>query len=130
MVPGIWKAIKDDSAIPRNSLWDQFNKLILQPLLTVDHGKVMKSIIIVIDALDKCKPEEDMEIILDLLSEVKMVINIVIWFFLTSRPEILIRCGFDEIDKSKYQNTILQDLDEDMIKYDIALYLREEFSKI
>ncbi|CAK41750.1 uncharacterized protein An13g03540 [Aspergillus niger] len=130
MVPGIRKAIEDDPAIPRSSLQDQFNKLILQPLLTVDHSKVMKSIIIVINTLDKCKPEEDMEIILDLLPEVKTVINIIIRFFLISRPEIPIRCGFDEIDKSKYQNTILQDLDKDVIKYDIALYLREEFSKI
>ncbi|KAI2864664.1 hypothetical protein CBS13152_11162 [Aspergillus niger] len=130
MVPGIRKAIEDDPAIPGNSLRDQFNKLILQPLLTVDHGKVMKSTVIVIDALDECEPEEDMEIILDLLPEVETATNMAIRFFLTSRPEIPIRCGFDEIDKSKHQNTILQDLDEDVIKHDIALYLREEFSKI
>ncbi|KAI2853490.1 hypothetical protein CBS11350_228 [Aspergillus niger] len=130
MVPGIRKAIEDDPAIPGSSLRDQFNKLILQPLLTVDHGKVMKSTVIVIDALDECEPEEDMEIILDLLPEVETATNMAIRFFLTSRPEIPIRCGFDEIDKSKYQNTILQDLDEDVIKHDIALYLREEFSKI
>ncbi|BCR98241.1 uncharacterized protein AKAW2_31560S [Aspergillus luchuensis] len=130
MVPGIRKAIEDDPAIPGSSLRDQFNKLILQPLLTVDHGKVMKSTVIVIDALDECEPEEDMEIILDLLPEVETATNMAIRFFLTSRPEIPIRCGFDEIDKSKYQNTILQDLDEDLIKHDIALYLREEFSKI
>ncbi|PYH59943.1 uncharacterized protein BO96DRAFT_486697 [Aspergillus niger CBS 101883] len=72
MVPGIRKVIEDDPAISGSLLRDQFNKLILQPLLTVDYGKVMKSIVIVIDALDECEPEENMEIILDLLSEVKM----------------------------------------------------------
>ncbi|OJJ68072.1 hypothetical protein ASPBRDRAFT_47014 [Aspergillus brasiliensis CBS 101740] len=130
MVPGIRKAIEDDPAIPGSSLRDQFNKLILQPLLIVDHGKAMKSTVIVIDALDECEPEEDVEIILDLLPEVEVATKMAIRFFLTSRPEIPIRFGFDQIDKSKYQRTILQNLDEDVIKHDIALYLREEFSKI
>ncbi|OJJ65577.1 hypothetical protein ASPBRDRAFT_201704 [Aspergillus brasiliensis CBS 101740] len=130
MVPGIRKALENDATIPGRSLREQFNKLILQPLLDVDPGEAMNSTVIVIDALDECEPEEDVEIILDLLPKAEKATNMTIRFFLTSRPEIPIRFGFDQINKNKYQNTILQNLDEDVIKHDIALYLREEFSKI
>ncbi|GKZ94884.1 hypothetical protein AnigIFM59636_008615 [Aspergillus niger] len=129
MIPGIRKAL-DDPTIPSKSLREQFDKLMLQPLLAVGHGEAMGSIVIVIDALDECEPEKDVEIILDLLPKVEKATNMTIRFFLTSRPEIPIRFGFDQIDKSKYQNTILQNLDEDVIKHDIALYLKEEFLKI
>ncbi|KAH8425539.1 ATP-binding protein [Aspergillus melleus] len=130
MVPGIQKALGEDPTIPGKSLREQFNKLMLQPLRATNHGEAMNFTVIVIDALDECEPEEDVEIILDLLPEIETATNMAIRFFLTSRPEIPIRCGFDQIDKSKYQNTTLQNLDEDVIKHDIALYLREEFSKI
>ncbi|KAI3032177.1 hypothetical protein CBS76997_11403 [Aspergillus niger] len=129
MIPGIRKAL-DDPTITSKSLREQFDKLMLQPLLAVGHGEAMGSIVIVIDALDECEPEKDVEIILDLLPKVEKSTNMTIRFFLTSRPEIPIRFGFDQIDKSKYQNTILQNLDEDVIKHDIALYLKEEFLKI
>ncbi|GMG35167.1 unnamed protein product [Aspergillus oryzae] len=130
MVPGVRKALGEDPAIPGKSLREQFNKLMLQPLLAVKHGEAIDATVIVIDALDECEPQEDVEIILDLLPGVETATNLAIRFFLTSRPEIPIRFGFDQIDRSKYQNTILQNLDEDVIKHDIALYLREEFSKI
>ncbi|PYH66040.1 WD40 repeat-like protein [Aspergillus vadensis CBS 113365] len=130
IVPGIQRALENDPAIPGSSLRDQFTKLMLQPLLGIYHGEAMNSTVIVIDALDECEPEEDVEIIINLLPKVEKATNMAIRFFLTSRPEIPIRLGFDQIDKSKYQNTILQNLDEDVIKHDIALYLRGEFLKI
>lgn len=130
MVTGVRKAIEDDPAVLGSSLREQFNKLMLQPLLAVDHGEAMNSTVIVIDALDECEREEDMEIILDLLPKVETATNMAIRFFLTSRPESPIRFGFDQIDQSTYHNTILQNLDDDVIKHDIALYLREEFAKI
>ncbi|PWY68063.1 hypothetical protein BO94DRAFT_560973 [Aspergillus sclerotioniger CBS 115572] len=74
---GIQKAIKEDPAIS-------------------DKGQLYASIVVIIDALDKCEQMEDIEIILNLLPK----------------------------------NTILQNLDDDMIKHDIILYLREEFRRI
>ncbi|GJP98575.1 uncharacterized protein AlacWU_11474 [Aspergillus niger] len=130
MVPGIRTALENDPTIPIKSLREQFDKLMLQPLLAVNHGEAMGSTVIVVDALDECEPEKDVEIILDLLPKIEMATNMAIRFFLTSLPELPIRLGFDQIDKSKYQNTVLQSLDADVIKHDIALYLREEFSKI
>lgn len=102
----------------------------LQPLLAVKYSEAIDATVIIIDALDECEPQEDVEIILDLLPRIETATNLAIRFFLTSRPEIPIHFVFDQIDRSKYQNTILQNLDKDIIKHDIALYLREKFSKI
>ncbi|EHA17705.1 hypothetical protein ASPNIDRAFT_129918, partial [Aspergillus niger ATCC 1015] len=86
-------------------------------LLTINHSKAVDFTVIVIDALDKCEPEKNVEIILNLLSKIKKIINITIQFFLTSRPEISICFGFDQINKSKYHDTILQNLDKDRFWY-------------
>ena len=130
MVPRIREAIEDDPAITVRSLQEQFNKLMLQPLLAVDHIEAMNSMVVVIDALDECEQEEDVKTILSLLPKVETATKMAIRIFLTSRPESPIRLGFDQIDKSNYQNTILQNLDDDVIKRDITLYIRQEFSSI
>jgi hypothetical protein len=69
------------------------------------------------------------EIILELLPKVEKVTGLVIRFFLTSRPESPIRFGFDQIDQSNYQNTILQNLDDDVIKHDIAPISKKDSPK-
>ncbi|KAL4783825.1 hypothetical protein BJX76DRAFT_348278 [Aspergillus varians] len=130
MITGIQKAIEDDPAIPGKSLRDQFDKLMLKPLRAVTQDSAMASTVIVIDALDECEPEKDIEVILELLPKVEKATHMAIRFFLTSRPESRIRFGFDQINHSDYQNTILQDLDVNMTKHDITIFLREEFSKI
>ncbi|KAL4815688.1 hypothetical protein BDW67DRAFT_176016 [Aspergillus spinulosporus] len=130
MITGIQKALQNDPAISGKSLREQFDKLMLQPLLAMDQSQSSASTVIVIDALDECERDEDMEVILELLPKVEKATCLRIQFFLTSRPESAIRFGFDQIDQSDYQNTILQNLDNDVIKHDITLYLREEFRRI
>jgi hypothetical protein len=130
MIVGIRKAIDDDPAIARKSLREQFDKLMLQPLLAVDQSQSSTSPVVVIDALDECEREEDVAVILELLPKVEKATCLRLRFFLTSRPESPIRFGFDQIDQSDYQNTILQNLDDEVIKHDITLYLREEFRRI
>ncbi|KAL6230102.1 hypothetical protein BDW75DRAFT_249043 [Aspergillus navahoensis] len=130
MITGIQKTLLNDPAISGKSLREQFNKLMLQPLLAVDRDQSSASIVVVIDALDECEREEDVEVILKLLPQVEKATDLRIRFFLTSRPESPIRFGFDQMDRSNYQNTILQNLDNDVIKHDITLYLTEEFHRI
>ncbi|KAJ5225761.1 hypothetical protein N7468_006986 [Penicillium chermesinum] len=130
MIVGIRKAIDDDPAIARKSLQEQFDKLMLQPLLAVDRSQSSTSPVVVIDALDECEREEDVAVILELLPKVEKATCLKLRFFLTSRPEATIRFGFDQIDQGEYQNTILQNLDNEVIRHDITLYLREEFRRI
>ncbi|KAL2810607.1 hypothetical protein BJX63DRAFT_310029 [Aspergillus granulosus] len=129
MITGIQKALEDDPAIAKKSLSEQFDKLMLQPLIAVDQDRAGSSTVVVIDALDECEPKEDLKIILTLLAKV-VTSKRAIRFFLTSRPEQPIRFSLEQIGESHYQNTPLHKVDDDMTKHDITLYLTETFSDI
>ncbi|KAJ0423727.1 hypothetical protein BJY00DRAFT_43638 [Aspergillus carlsbadensis] len=126
MIPGIRKALEDDPTIPAKSLREQFDKLLLKPLLAACPTKAGAPIVIVIDALDECEREEEVEVLLELLPKAQKVVR----FFVAARPDPAIRFGFAQMNLREYQSTVLQDLDNDVIKQDITLYLREEFYKI
>jgi hypothetical protein len=65
MLPGIRSALDTDSAIPEKALKDQFKKLILQPLLGIQQARSQAlARVVVIDALDECKRDEDIRAIL------------------------------------------------------------------
>jgi type II secretory pathway predicted ATPase ExeA len=130
MIAGIQKAIEDDPAIVKKTLPEQFDKLMLQPLLAVDQGQAVSSTLIVIDALDECEPNEDVKIILTLLEQVVTATSMAIRFFLTSRPEQLFRFKFKEIGERHVQHIPLDKVHDVMTKHDITLYLREKFSEI
>ncbi|KAL4902246.1 hypothetical protein BDW74DRAFT_169721 [Aspergillus multicolor] len=125
-IPGIQKAIEKDPLIATKSLREQFDKLLLQPLHSMHRPQAATPPVILVDALDECAREEDIEIILELLPKASKVIR----FLITARPDSAIRFGFDQFDQNHYQKTILQNIGDDVIKRDITLYLQEEFSKI
>jgi Mrp family chromosome partitioning ATPase len=65
MLPGIRKALDEDSTISHKALKDQFEKLILQPLLGIKQARSRAlARVVVIDALDKCEREADIRAIL------------------------------------------------------------------
>ncbi|KAL7795766.1 Pfs, NACHT and WD domain protein [Trichoderma ceciliae] len=127
IAPYIKNAIDADPIISDKGLKEQFDKLILQPLSTVslNAGKA-KSLIIVIDALDECELEDEVRLIIHLFGRAKSL-----WLrvFVTSRPELPIRLGFSEI-KGEYQDVILHEISEPVIKHDLSVFLKHELGKI
>lgn len=61
--PGIKKAIEADPVIPEKTLKDQFEKLILYPLLDTAHP-LTAILLIVINALDECELDDNIRVIL------------------------------------------------------------------
>jgi hypothetical protein len=60
MLPGIRKALDEDSAISQRALKDQFEKLILQPLLEMKQASSQAlARVVIIDVLDECEQEQD-----------------------------------------------------------------------
>ncbi|KAL7796140.1 hypothetical protein V8C37DRAFT_23337 [Trichoderma ceciliae] len=127
IAPYIKNAINGDSTISDKGLKEQFDKLILQPLsaVSLNTGKA-ESIVIVIDALDECEPEDEVRLIIHLFGHAK---NLGLRVFVTSRPELPIRFGFSEI-KGKYQDVILHEIPEPIIKHDLSVFLKHELGKI
>ena len=127
MISGIMKAIDADPGISEKALKDQFEKLILQPLLEIRHAPLNAlGLIIVIDALDECERKEDIQVILRLLARTKNLSPVPLRIFVTSRPDLPIRLGFKQISNGTYQDLILHNIPKETIEHDIAIFLEHE----
>jgi hypothetical protein len=131
MLAGIKKALDEDSAISQRALKDQFEKLVLQPLLGIQQARSQGSArVIVIDALDECEREEDIRAILQLLAQTKDLQPVPLRVLVTSRPELHIRLGFKEMPNGTYQDLVLHKVARSTIEHDIRLFLEHELGVI
>ena len=130
LAPHVQRAIEVDPAITSKSLKQQFDTLVLEPLnkLYLDSQKP-STIVIVVDALDECDGEADVRTMIRLLSQVKCFSSIQLKFFLTSRPELPIRLGFQDISGS-YEGLALHQIPEPIIEHDIYAFLTYELTRI
>lgn len=131
MLPGIRKALDEDSALSQRALRDQFEKLILHPLLGVQQTQsTTHACVIVIDALDECEREEDIQAILQLLTRTKDMPLVSLRVLVTSRPELHIRLGFKQMPNGSYQDLVLHEVAKNTIEHDIRLFYEHELSAI
>jgi hypothetical protein len=128
LVPNIRKAIEDDPNISEKALKEQFEKLILQPLLGMDQDRTAY-MVIVIDALDECEWEHDIRTLLKLLPRVQKSMSLQLRFLLTSRPEFPIRLGFRGLTDD-HQDLVLHEIPKPIIKHDISLYFEDKFFQL
>jgi hypothetical protein len=129
--PSVQKALNDDPSITSKSLREQFEKLLLQPLLSLEQsGRQSQSTVMVIDALDECEHDQDIRNIIQLLPLLQKAGLIRLRIFLTSRPELPISLGFSEIGNQVYQDLALHDISEQVTEHDIHLFLQDRFAKI
>ncbi|KAE8362697.1 WD40 repeat-like protein [Aspergillus caelatus] len=127
LAPDIMAAIDNDPDISSKALSQQFDKLLLQPLLKLELNEPI-STVIVIDALDECEQEADIRVLLQLLPQMQKSKYLRLQIFLTSRPELPIRLGFQQIQE--HQDLVLHELPNSVIKCDIQLFLQERLGKI
>lgn len=123
----IKKAIVADSAIGNKALRQQFQHLILEPVRTVtSNARVYKPIILLIDALDESDRDDDIKVIISLLSLLR---GTVLRTFITSRPELPIRLGFSSI-KEEYRDIVLHEVPPPTMERDLRLYLSYQLKSI
>ncbi|KAE8131510.1 hypothetical protein BDV38DRAFT_288620 [Aspergillus pseudotamarii] len=127
LAPDIMAAIDNDPDISTKALSQQFDKLLLQPLLKLELNEPT-STVIVIDALDECEQEKDIRVLLQLLPQVQKSKDLRLQIFLTSRPELPIRLGFQQIQE--HQDLVLHKLPNSVIEGDIRLFLQHQLGKI
>jgi energy-coupling factor transporter ATP-binding protein EcfA2 len=124
-------ALDYDPDIMSKSLVEQFEQLILQPLLKLDQlGRQPQTAVIVIDALDECDHDQDIRTIIRLLPVLQRVKVIRLRIFLTSRPELPISLSFSEIADQEYQDLALHEIPDEVTEHDIRLFLQNRFEKI
>lgn len=129
MLPRVQKAIDDDPNISEKVLGEQFKKLILDPLSGIEQREETTRRVIVIDALDECNSEDDIGIILRLLPQVRQSTSVQLRIFLTSRPQLPTRLGFEGITDA-HQDLVLHEIEKPVIEHDISLYFEDQFLRL
>ncbi|KGO54821.1 hypothetical protein PEX2_090740 [Penicillium expansum] len=127
----VQKTLHNDPDIASKSLREQFEKLLLQPLLHLNRfGQQPQISVIVIDALDECEHDQDIRNIIRLLPLLQKAKAVRLRIFLTSRPELPISLGFSEIADREYQDLALHEVSEELTEHDIQLFLQDRFARI
>jgi hypothetical protein len=126
----ICEAIQKQRDIGNKSLRDQWKRLIYEPLSKMEAQLLASPLLLVIDALDECDDDNDIELILQLLAEARDLQKIRLRIFLTSRAERHIRNGFKKIPEAEYQDLILHSISSFVIENDLSIFLHSELEEI
>ena len=134
-IPGldqcIASAVDADSFLGQRNLQEQSEKLLSQPLLSLLPQPAPGSVIvIVIDALDECDREMDIRIIISLLTQLHDITTFRLRIFLTSRPELPLQLGFQDVDGSLHHDVKLEEVQATTIDHDIRLFFQHRFRDI
>jgi NACHT domain len=121
--PALLQEIRTNPDIRHDKLEVQFEKLIIQPLKSIETPMT-----IVIDALDECKDKEPVSQFLSALARhVNEIRNVK--FFITGRPEDHIRSGF-EIPCLRTKMLPLHDVESAVVDSDIESYVNTRLMEI
>jgi hypothetical protein len=127
----ICQAISEHSDIAQQALHEQWKQLILRPLSMLKGGQLQPpNLVLVIDALDECEPEDDVRVIIRLLAQAKDLNTAKLQIFVTSRPETPIRLGFRTIPEAIHQDFVLHNISQPIIQRDISFFLNHNLKKI
>ncbi|QYS92780.1 Wd40 protein [Trichoderma simmonsii] len=131
MADHLRKVIDSEPQISTKSLKEQFEKLISEPISLVKATNSQPSfLVMVIDALDECDNDKDIQILLNLIPQLQASSCIHFRVFITSRPELPIRLGFKDMEEDKYQDLILHQIPQADIEHDIRFFLNHRLEKI
>ena len=130
LAPYVRNQIEADPNINNKSLHIQFDKLIAQPIQNHAERLDQSLIIVVIDALDECDNLEQARLLIFFFSQVKyLTSSLRMKFFITSRPELPIICGFDDVG-GKYKDLVLHEIPLSIIEHDIGEFFKHELGKV
>lgn len=137
-IPQLISSIRDfierDPDIPDMMPREQFDRLILRPLLEMEERERQRQRVwkvIVIDGLDECEGQDEIEDILKILSLVKKLQSVYLRFFLTSRTEWAIRLGSTlESSFDSHKIVTLHEISTPMVEDDISSYFNHQFSQL
>ncbi|EEQ83837.2 WD domain-containing protein [Blastomyces dermatitidis ER-3] len=127
----ICDVIEQHGDIGQQPLYNQWRRLIFQPLLRLDRKLLLPIVLVfVLDALDECEGDEHLGEILQLLTELRELEVLQVKVFLTSRPERSIYASFRELPDIVHHDLTLHSVPKAVIESDISIFLRHELEKV
>ncbi|RDA94102.1 hypothetical protein CP533_6594 [Ophiocordyceps camponoti-saundersi (nom. inval.)] len=122
MADHLRNTLESDPGIAHKALSYQFDELLLKPLKHIHSGSSNVNTV-VIDALDECEGDQDVDNIIYHLSQLRQPGIYPLKLFITSRFEPPIRLGFERIG-GEYVELPLHKIPAPEIEHDIAAFLR------
>lgn len=142
----IYKAVENNPEISNRPLHDQWELLISEPVRKLEgqNRLLPLTLVVVIDALDECKPRHANEGISSILTQIAKAQDLKVIrlkFFLTGRPESHIESSFKRVLSDSYEtiesplrkrplNTIQLSSDKNDPDDDITRYVRSRLTEI
>lgn len=125
-------AVKEEPGIGQSAnIRAQYDKLLMEPLRTLSPSdRAQDPFIIVIDALDECDEQKDLRLLLNILATTKDLPRLRLKIFVTSRPELPIRHGFEERPNIFYRDLALQNVSRSVVDGDIKVFFNHELRVI
>ena len=121
------EATLDDDGIADKILRDQWKQLIIEPLSKLNTESVRKTLVLVIDALDECDREGDINRVIQLLPIAGALQTVRLRVLITSRPETDIRDGFSQFLQGVYEEFTLHDISKSVVDHDIFIFFSNKF---
>ncbi|CAE6431954.1 unnamed protein product [Rhizoctonia solani] len=121
------KVLEEDTDIGTGTISAQFDQLLRIPLMEAQ-STMSNNLVVVVDALDECSDPYIVELFLGVLF--RSVAGFPIKFFVTSRPEPIIRHRMMSESERSRSILYLHEIEESLVQADIELYLKEELSSI
>lgn len=128
--PAICDAFREQEDIVNNSLWDQWEHLILKPLSKIKLRDGPATLVFVIDALDECDEKNNLRGILMSFANAKLLKNVRLKILVTARPELRIRTILKKVAEADYSTIVLHEVPSAYVERDLHLYFEEKFANI
>ncbi|KAK6218463.1 pfs domain-containing protein [Colletotrichum tabaci] len=131
----IIRGICDYSDSHKNKQWQGYAAmaaaaLVLDPLKRARSQQLERPrMLLVLDALDECSVEKDIQTVVPLLATLVKCEGYDIKVFVTSRPELAIHYAFDRT-KGLHEEIRLHKVSQDTVSHDIGVFLRDELADI
>jgi hypothetical protein len=116
-------ALKNDPDVANRTVNQQFTDLVVKPIKAAAKELAGQPIIVIIDALDECANQAEVRTFLSVIFQRSSELPFKI--FITSRPEQVVRVGFNRQNPDNYSKFVLHDIEQDIVNADIKLYLTE-----
>ncbi|KAG9253804.1 uncharacterized protein F5Z01DRAFT_681771 [Emericellopsis atlantica] len=124
------KTLASDPLLPDKSLQEQFEKLIYEPWTGLQASRRHnRYFVIVLDALDECDDAPSVKVLVRLFAKLSTLKSPRLLVFAASRAELTVRLGFHGV-QGTYQDLVLHEIPETVVKTDIAIFIETETKRI
>jgi hypothetical protein len=126
----VYEALSANAGDVKQGLHDQWKQLVIQPLARLEAGALPQPLLVVVDALDECDSDSDIELIVELLARAHETKAVPLRVLVTSRPELPVRNGFAHVAPAAHQDVVLHAISSHIVAHDLTVFLRHRLGEV